>query len=484
MTGETRSKVEDLRINIPFPQFNEKVRQFIEEANAIKARPVTTEAELTELEDLGKTWYENVMNLLKGSFNNPLNHIEYQFSIDCRTLARTGIDLHLPIYQRIKNRKDLLLQATHALNAKTNTLSVCDAIINYKQENVEKINRLNSGERMALILKKLYKLPSTSYYPIHEILNGNGLRIDFSETMELATTLLKSGMIDLIGRGSAVIDMQGRLWVEEYGIEQENDNNMKQKKTGKIFISHATKDKEVVSKFCDLILGNGLNITVKEIFNTSHQGTKPKTGDDFRLAIKNELINAKIVLQFISPAYKVSEACLNEMGAAWVLSENVKPLIVEKGEYEVGFIHSTTQQAQLHNEEHLIRLTDELQEEGIYEGKVKNEVLFKKIKEFVQWLNEHDEKKEAGEVKNLAQKEEEKRNFEKDIVVIKTYLQQKKLQGMTLDSLLEKVNPKYTLEYVIQLIEAYPDKLTRAAISGKPGIKLVTPALNTIVGKI
>jgi hypothetical protein len=114
---------------------------------------------------------------------------------------------------------------------------------------------------------------------------------------------------------------------------------------GKIFISHSTKNKEIVSKFCDLILNNGLNInTTKEVFNTSLEGSKPETGEDFKECIKKQLEEAKLVLQFISKEYKKSEVCLNEMGAAWVLCDNVIPLIIEENEYEVGFIHNTTQQ--------------------------------------------------------------------------------------------------------------------------------------------
>lgn len=167
--------------------------------------------------------------------------------------------------------------------------------------------------------------------------------------------------------------------------------------SGKIFISHSNANQEIVTKFCDLILHNGLNInTTTEIFNTSLPGSKPKTGKDFRESIKYELLNAKLVLQFISKEYRVSQVCLNEMGAAWVLSDNVIPLIIEKDEYEIGFIHSTSQQCQLTRESDILKVIDELKEKKII-GDFKLERLNSKIKEFVDWLNDV-QKKETNHV--------------------------------------------------------------------------------------
>lgn len=118
----------------------------------------------------------------------------------------------------------------------------------------------------------------------------------------------------------------------------------------KIFISHSSKDAKVVNYFCSYVLGLGLKIDLEEeVYNTSLDGSNPRTGEDFRNSIKEHLTNSRLVLQFISPNYKESEVCLNEMGAAWVLNKNVIPLIVNKGGYDVGFINSTTQQTKLYD---------------------------------------------------------------------------------------------------------------------------------------
>lgn len=164
--------------------------------------------------------------------------------------------------------------------------------------------------------------------------------------------------------------------------DSDNANDSKTNPTCRIFVSHSTKDKDIVTSFCDLILHNALNIDLqKMVFNTSLDGTKPRSGEDFRQRIKSELKRANIVLQFISPNYKASEVCLNEMGAAWVLCEKVIPLIVERGNFDTGFINSTTQQVKLYERKSLLQFADELHE--IVGGKVTSVRWDTKIEEFI-----------------------------------------------------------------------------------------------------
>jgi hypothetical protein len=169
------------------------------------------------------------------------------------------------------------------------------------------------------------------------------------------------------------------------------------KKEGKIFISHSVRDKDLVNKFCDLILNNALGINLEAgIFNTSLDGSKPTSGEDFRDRIKSELVNSKAVLQFISNNYKNSEVCLNEMGASWVLSDNVIPLIIERGEFDVGFINSTTQQIQLWDRNQLLKFIDD------HKGKFLPTSftitrLNQKVEEFEKYYNEYIKREDNSE---------------------------------------------------------------------------------------
>jgi hypothetical protein len=89
-----------------------------------------------------------------------------------------------------------------------------------------------------------------------------------------------------------------------------------------IFISHASKDKKIIDAFIDdILVGSGL-VELDDIFSTTTDGTKIDSGEDWRNSIKDHLEKAKITFQIITPNYKESEVCLNEMGAAWVLSSS------------------------------------------------------------------------------------------------------------------------------------------------------------------
>jgi hypothetical protein len=132
----------------------------------------------------------------------------------------------------------------------------------------------------------------------------------------------------------------------------------------RIFISHASKDIEIVQAFMNEILIGALGIKITDIFCTTTDGTKIKSGNDWRNDIKEHLIGSKVTFLIITPNYKESEICLNEMGAAWVLSGRTIPLIVEPVNYEsVGLLQEVKQVEKLLDGQSLERIKDILLEE-------------------------------------------------------------------------------------------------------------------------
>lgn len=130
-----------------------------------------------------------------------------------------------------------------------------------------------------------------------------------------------------------------------------------------IFISHAIKDKEIVDAFVDIILHGALSVPIDKIFCVSTDGTKIESGSVWRDSIKESLLSSKINFLIITPNYKESEVCLNEMGAAWVTSAIVIPLIVDPIKYEtVGIIQEPNQIEKLLDEKSLDRIKDYVQE--------------------------------------------------------------------------------------------------------------------------
>mgnify|MGYP002554713353 FL=1 len=88
----------------------------------------------------------------------------------------------------------------------------------------------------------------------------------------------------------------------------------------KIFISHSSKDKAIIDAFIDKILILGLGFKTEDIASTSREDTGVITGNDIREFIKNNISTSDYVFFMLSKNYRLSEICLNEMGAAWALN--------------------------------------------------------------------------------------------------------------------------------------------------------------------
>ncbi|MBL7933728.1 MAG: toll/interleukin-1 receptor domain-containing protein [Bacteroidia bacterium] len=150
-----------------------------------------------------------------------------------------------------------------------------------------------------------------------------------------------------------------------------------------IFISHSSKDEDLVKSFINKILVAGLNIDKERIFCTAAENMGIKSGNDFRKEVKNRLIQSKYIIQIITTNYKNSEICLNEMGAAWALTDCVVPFILDPIRYDnVGIIHSTTQLLRINVKKDLLRFKDDHKE--LYpESKFSSEYYDAQINEFL-----------------------------------------------------------------------------------------------------
>ena len=84
-----------------------------------------------------------------------------------------------------------------------------------------------------------------------------------------------------------------------------------------LFISHAEKDKEIVSHFVELLYQLGFNKKNMFCSSISHLGVPIR--EDIYDYLRNLLDSEAVIPIFmLSDAYYRSPACLNEMGAVWV----------------------------------------------------------------------------------------------------------------------------------------------------------------------
>ena len=110
----------------------------------------------------------------------------------------------------------------------------------------------------------------------------------------------------------------------------------------RIFISHSSKDEQIISNFVDHILCLGIGINRNDIFCTSIEDISIRNGEDIRNHIQNNLRNSDYSFLFISDNYKKSEICLNEMGAVWCYDSNVKLYLLPNTDFNnIGWIYDT-----------------------------------------------------------------------------------------------------------------------------------------------
>lgn len=103
-------------------------------------------------------------------------------------------------------------------------------------------------------------------------------------------------------------------------------------KRPKIFISHCEKDIAIVESFVDLLSHIGL--TSDMLFCSSIPGYNIKQGSgDIYEYLRNEFSNNLFVIFMLSENYYNSKACLNEMGATWVLQRKYQSILLPGFDY-------------------------------------------------------------------------------------------------------------------------------------------------------
>ena len=94
-----------------------------------------------------------------------------------------------------------------------------------------------------------------------------------------------------------------------------------------LFISHASSDEKTVTGLVEMLRTIGFN--KKNLFCSSVPGYDIPEGEDIYDFLQEKLTGYKLfVIYVLSESYYNSVACLNEMGAAWVLKANYSTIIL------------------------------------------------------------------------------------------------------------------------------------------------------------
>ena len=134
----------------------------------------------------------------------------------------------------------------------------------------------------------------------------------------------------------------------------------------KVFISHSSEDKSIVSLFKDIILKSGIGLKDENIFFTSVPETGVPIGENIPEYIKRNLMDCDYVFLMISDNYKKSEVCLNEMGAAMVIGKKLFPILLYNYAFDrVGWLIDRALCVRIDDEERLDEIRDIFFSNGI-----------------------------------------------------------------------------------------------------------------------
>lgn len=124
-----------------------------------------------------------------------------------------------------------------------------------------------------------------------------------------------------------------------------------------VFISHAGADAAIIREFMDCILKDGIGLDNDNIACTSFEWTTVEIGDNIPDYIKQRIGQANVVLAMVSQAYKSSEVCQNEVGAAWALNNRPLNIVLPDVDFnELGWLFNLDKAIRIDNIDSLNKL--------------------------------------------------------------------------------------------------------------------------------
>ena len=157
----------------------------------------------------------------------------------------------------------------------------------------------------------------------------------------------------------------------------------------KIFISHSSKNSKLGQAIVDLLLSVG--VSSNQIIFTSNDAFGIPTGENIFKWLKERITEKPHVIYLLSPEYYSSVACLNEMGAAWIV-ENKHTIIFtpqfkpSSPEFQNGALDPREMGFKINNIDRITEFIESLKE---YYSISNNTVFInQKIRKFIEDIND------------------------------------------------------------------------------------------------
>lgn len=156
----------------------------------------------------------------------------------------------------------------------------------------------------------------------------------------------------------------------------------------KVFISHSSRDKEIGKLIVKLLKEIGVNSS--EIVFTSLEGYGIPKGENIFDWLKSQLKEKPYVIYLLSDSYYSSVACLNEMGAAWMIESKhvfffAPDFDLNNDKFLNGAIDPRKMGVHSGNKEELISFCDEFIKQFSLETKFT--IISRAVEEFISDVN-------------------------------------------------------------------------------------------------
>ena len=195
----------------PFHPFKTESQQLTAEANELMKTAISNEQELNELKQSMKDWQQKVLTFFNQSFSEDAAVYKNDFLDIQRNFHIPG--MNPPLNRRVENIREQLRGLIYNLDRIVRIIGVCDAVIDPDGTDIEERDKYTVKQKMDLILNKLYDLNDGNYYPVNDILKGNGIVLRHSN--EDRDLLEKLENIHYIERYPAIgADLLAKLTVE------------------------------------------------------------------------------------------------------------------------------------------------------------------------------------------------------------------------------------------------------------------------------
>ncbi|HDX9683711.1 toll/interleukin-1 receptor domain-containing protein [Bacillus cereus] len=133
-----------------------------------------------------------------------------------------------------------------------------------------------------------------------------------------------------------------------------------------LFISHASKDKKYVKELVNLLVP----LHIENIVCSSLNGYHIPNDVDIYDYLKEQLNGTGRIVFVLSKNYYESAACLNEMGACWVLNKNYTTVLIPNFDYAeiVGAVNPNQMSFKMNDKNRLCEFVETIKKEFATEG--------------------------------------------------------------------------------------------------------------------